>query len=757
MRATWAFVEPGIELILGNDEGANVTPMMYMSVYTSIYNYCIIKSRSPTHDQNSPNVNQAALLGGAEIYAKLRDYLTNFVSRMQKPASETFLQFYVRKWIRYTIGAGYLHNVFDYINRYWVRKERDDGRKDIFDVSTLCLLTWKDCMFRPNLDALLGEILKQIELQRLNKDSVSSDLSTAIKSFVALGFDTIDLKKTNLSVYISDFEQRFLDETNDFYEKESLAFLESNNLVDYMRKAETRLSEERSRANLYLDDHTRKPLNDTLNKVLIENHAETMVAQFTYLLDQNQLDDIQRMYELLQRVPSTLEPLLGKFEEYVKHQGTEAAVRLKGTMSDSAPKDTASQLPKMYVKVLLETYHQFEYVVEYSFKQNPLFVKSLDNASRDFINYNVIAQPNPRASSKSAELLAKYSDGFLRKKTKDVDTTADMSIDELMTVFRYLADKDAFETHYRRLLARRLINGNTVSDEDEEAVIQRLKQENSLEYTNKMTNMFSDIKASSDLRVMFQKANSHNTSVGDFNIFVLGQTSWPFPQFNSPFQLPAELSKTEEQFEAMYSKKHSGRKLKWLYNLSRGEIKANLAKPGKPPFLLTVNLFQMSILLPFNDKPTFNFEELMHITGLNREFLESSILPLVRYKLLQQEPEGTGNMAKPLTKFTVVKEYKSKKMKVNFMTGVKYGESKNDTEEAQREVEEDRRNFLQACIVRVMKARKVLRHAALLNEVIQQSHARFKASVGDIKKAIDLLIDKEYLQRVDEDSYEYLA
>ena len=44
-----------------------------------------------------------------------------------------------------------------------------------------------------------------------------------------------------------------------------------------------------------------------------------------------------------------------------------------------------------------------------------------------------------------------------------------------MTVFRYIEDKDVFQTFYSKFLARRLVNNSSASDDAEAQMIGRLK------------------------------------------------------------------------------------------------------------------------------------------------------------------------------------------------------------------------------------------------------------------------------------------
>ena len=50
---------------------------------------------------------------------------------------EALLQYYITEWDRYTTGANYLNRLFTYLNRHWVKRERDEGRKDVYPVKVV--------------------------------------------------------------------------------------------------------------------------------------------------------------------------------------------------------------------------------------------------------------------------------------------------------------------------------------------------------------------------------------------------------------------------------------------------------------------------------------------------------------------------------------------------------------------------------------------------------------------------------------------
>ena len=83
----------------------------------------------------------------------------------------------------------------------------------------------------------------------------------------------------------------------------------------------------------------------------------------------------------------------------------------------------------------------------------------------------------------------------------------------------------------------------------------------------------------------------------------------------------------------------------------------------------------------------------------------------------------------------------------------------NNFQVTQARVDEDRRLLTEACIVRVMKARKTLGHNELVIEVTKMLAPRFTPTPQSLKKRIERLIDSDYLKRTEGETsvYEYVA
>ena len=70
---------------------------------------------------------------------------------------------------------------------------------------------------------------------------------------------------------------------------------------------------------------------------------------------------------------------------------------------------------------------------------------------------------------------------------------------------------------------------------------------------------------------------------------------------------------------------------------------------------------------------------------------------------------------------------------------------------------QDRQYQIDAAIVRIMKMRKTLTHNLLITELYEQ--LKFPVKPADLKKRIESLIDRDYMERdaSNANSYQYVA
>lgn len=791
----WGDLRKGIEQIFAR---MGMSMQRYMELYTHVYNYCTSVHQASSSSgmgvvgaSANGNVGSGSMmLGGAggasgvnlrggmskhkkgaapggaqfvglELYKRLKEFLKEYQVKLLESGvdlmDEAVLRFYTSQWEEYQYSAKVLNGVCAYLNRHWVRRECEEGRKGIYEIYQLALVTWRDNLFRHLHQQVTNAVLKLIEKER-NGETINTRLVSGVMNcYVELGLNEEDptARGQNLSVYKENFEDKFLEDTERFYNRESDDFLRQNPMTEYMKKAETRLKEEERRVQIYLHETTLDRLLKTCDKVLIEKHLESFHQEFQNLLNADKNEDLGRMYQLVSRIPDGVGELKRLLENHINNQGMAAIEKL----GEEALND-----PKLYVSTILDVHRKYNALVMTAFNNDSGFVASLDKACGKFINNNSVTR-KANASSKSPELLAKYCDHLLKKSSKNPEEAElEDTLNQVMVVFKYIEDKDVFQKFYSKMLAKRLVQHMSASDDAEASMISKLKQACGFEYTNKLQRMFQDIGVSKDLNEHFRShlQKSNDILDLDFHIQVLSSGSWPFQQ-SCVFSLPTELERCVHRFTCFYGGQHSGRKLNWLYHMSKGELTTNCFKNR---YTLQASTFQMAVLLRYNESDRWTVGELSKHTDIKMDILSQVFQILLKSKLLitasdaaasAADDENGGNMDDS-TVLSLFHGYKNKKLRVNINIPMKT-EQKQEMEMTHKHIEEDRKLLIQAAIVRTMKTRKVLKHQLLMNEVLNQLSPRFKPKVPVIKKCIDILIEKEYLDRQEgeKDTYNYLA
>ena len=138
---------------------------------------------------------------------------------------------------------------------------------------------------------------------------------------------------------------------------------------------------------------------------------------------------------------------------------------------------------------------------------------------------------------------------------------------------------------------------------------------------------------SKDLTDSFKERmeQNHNDVDINFSVMVLGTNFWPLNPPKDGFIVPTDIQVTYDRFQKYYQTKHSGRKLTWLWNYSKNELRTNYLNQK---YILMTSAYQMAVLLQYNNNDTLSLDELATATNVGKELLTQVLQPLVKSRIL---------------------------------------------------------------------------------------------------------------------------
>ncbi|RWR78357.1 cullin-3A-like protein isoform X1 [Cinnamomum micranthum f. kanehirae] len=707
---TWKVLEHAIREICNH----NASGLSFEELYRNAYNMVLHKY-------------------GEKLYSGLVATMTWHLKEISKCIESAqgglFLEELNRKWGDHNKALQMIRDILMYMDRTFVPSSHKTP------VNELGLNLWRDNIIHSSKiqRRLLNTLIDLVNKERTGEFINRGLIRNIVKMLMDLG----------PSVYQEDFEKPFLEVSANFYRAESQQLIEHYDCGKYLEKVERRLNEEMERVAHYLDAKSEAKMTTMVEKEMIENHMQRLVhmenSGFVNMLINDRYDDLGRMYSLFRRVPDGLSMIRDVMSSHLRETG-------KQLVSD--PERLRD--PVDFVQRLLDEKDKNDKIINISFKNDKTFQNALTTSFEFFINLN----------TRSPEFISLFVDDKLRKGLKDLsEEDVEIVLDKVMLLFRFLQEKDVFEKYYKQHLAKRLLSDKTVSDDAERSLILKLKTECGYQFTSKLEGMFTDMKTSQDTMQGFYASPFAEAvdSSPSLAVQILRMGSWP-TQPTTSCNLPAEILGLCERFQTYYLSTHTGRRLSWQTNMGTVDLKATFGKGQKHE--LNVSTYQMCILMLFNSADRLSYKEIKQATEISASDLKRCLqsLACVRGKnILRKEPMskdiGEGDA------FFFNDRFTSKLHKVKIGTVAVQKESDAEKQETRQRVEDDRKPQIEAAIVRIMKSRRVLDHNNIVAEVTKQLQSRFMPNPVVIKKRIESLIEREFLERdkVDWKLYRYLA
>ncbi|KAG8086869.1 hypothetical protein GUJ93_ZPchr0010g7500 [Zizania palustris] len=668
---------------------------------------------------------------GPKLYDKLteniKEHLQEMRTSIEVAQGGSFLEELQRNWDDHNKALQMIRDILMYMDRTFILTNK---KTPVFDLG---LELWRDIIVRSDKihGRLLDTLLDLIHRERMGEVINRSLMRSTTKMLMDLGS----------SVYQDDFERPFLEVSASFYSGESQRFIECCTCGEYLKKAQQRLDEEAERVSQYMDVKTDDKITAVVVKEMLANHMQRLILMensgLVNMLVEDRLEDLTRMYNLFQRVHDGHSTIKSVMTSHVKETGRNMVTdpeRLKD--------------PVYFVQKLLNEKDKYDSIVTTSFNNDKSFQNALNSSFEKFINLN----------NRCPEFISLYVDDKLRKGMKEAnEEDVETVLDKVMMLFRYLQEKDLFEKYYKQHLAKRLLSGKTASDDSERSMLVKLKTECGYQFTSKLEGMFTDLKTSHDTTQGFYAASSDLGDAPTISVQILTTGSWP-TQPCSPCNLPPEILGVSEMFRGYYLGTHNGRRLTWQTNMGTADIKAIFVNGSKHE--LNVSTHQMCVLMLFNSADCLTYRDIEQTTAIPSVELKRCLqsLALVKGKnVLRKEPMSRD--ISDYDNFYVNEKFTSKLFKVKIGTVATQKESEPEKLETRQRVEEDRKPQIEAAIVRIMKSRRVLDHNSIVTEVTKQLQPRFMPNPVLIKKRIESLIEREFLERdkIDRKLYRYLA
>lgn len=651
--------------------------------------------------------------------------------------AEDFVSTYAASYNRFSAYVTLLKTLFQYVNRY-VQVKQVEGQVPLLNVESMCWNVWQTLVVSEQSARLKEAFLFLLNRERAQYTGISSDLAVVASSIYKLSFFPSKCLP-NFTLYKSIVEASYLASLEIFYPEFFKAVLLKSEFAEYLKLCAKITQSEEKRVDFYLNSSSHNIAKNKFYECSISSFLSLYVSNFTKFLESSDLENLKIVYTLASKVEGMLKSFLLPFEKFCCSEIWKTLSEAQATLDQIRP------IPLIYYETFNSLYKKLKVEIALNvFSGNINLVVACDKAFKTAINKNAFCE----TSMDSAQYLAKYTDYFLKKDQVKADKSVSFSsrVDNLIILFRFLEDKDVFQQHYGRYLSQRLINGSSEAEEYESLFISKLKDACGFEFTSKFQNMFADIALCKTLNTNFTLSSQFKGGNLDVYFMILCSGSWPIAQIlnDSQLQIPKTINESIKTIESFYIQRHSGRKLLWLYHCCRTEVEATF---GGTKYLLLLSLYQATVLELFNTSLAFSFSQIQAAVKLCKETLAGILEVFVRAKIIcasNCDPQDWNTYSSG--DFCLNEGFCSKKTKINLNVTLK-SETKNEVLKPSKGIDEDRSILIQAAIVRIMKSQKSMKFNQLVNEAVANLQSKFNPQVSDIKRNIEMLIEKEYLER----------
>ena len=731
-----------------------------------------------------------------KLYQRLTKWVPEYLNRTFVPGlrenstrgGEQMVRYIAKSFDNYKVFMKFGRLALSYLDRYITKQTRtlvSGQRMQNDDITTVYLKAFNEVAFNAVRRDLLPFVLKQVNSRREGEAVDMALIRAAIELFTKVG--TTGLTQDEQANFLDvEFDRPYVQSLKEWYSRKGIEeFEREGGHLTYLEWVSKRMTLEQQFVGDFLSQKStttnvvRGAVVDRLLTPLYARIIEHPHSGFGVSMTvEGRKDRAVVMYALLCLVPEgqAVTHIAREFGK-VQLELLVAAVREFETASPDAAADGG--VDKSPEKVLVERLMQIHRdAINFitCCDNSPQLVFSLKRTFEDRLKRPLSkrekgppAAPGATAADvvkevNFAEVLASYVDGLMRREFKELDQDAESDrIDDVLTIFNYVGDKDVFQLAHQQRLAKRLLGSGSSQHEDlERTLLTRLQRTMGKSYSFKLEGMLHDWESTKQTAADFT-AQFGKTLPAEITVSVLTAGNWPAFRTDS-FAATGTLKVCIESFSRHYRKLCPVRKLAWINTLGSATVNITFAKGVKEG---QATLYQGAILEALQERSGMSVAALATYLQLDGKLIKPQLAPMYLAKLFQilnRVDPATGQVLPPSGKtigdedcFALNPEFTHKMRRFKLPTANTAGPSSSTVTDAA--IDESRRYTVDACIVRIMKSRRTLPYRDLQSTVIEQLTKYFLPQPKLIKSRVEDLIVRQYLKRDEEDAttFHYLA
>ncbi|GLJ06171.1 hypothetical protein SUGI_0032750 [Cryptomeria japonica] len=701
-------LQNGIAKVQQIVEGKIPSGLVYTMIYHEIYEKCYKMPRT---------------LMQAEYEKTLKDHINSTVApALRGKEDELLLKEVGKQWEYYNRMVSILLRwVFFKLTRKYFTKPDEVAQRYFLE------MVYKEVL-RSNVQAA---IMLQINKVREGESILDGTvLNNVVRMLLDLGMD-----------YYTELELTIFESSNIYYSRKAASWICEYSCPDYLLKVVKCLRlEKETIAMHYLHQSSQTRYVEMVANELLCKHESQLLKEDSDchpLLRNDKMDDLSEMINLFSGIDKGIQLMAKIFRQHVTRNGTSLIKHGGQMVAEATEKD-------QFVKSIIQLHQKYLQCVEENFMNHCLFKNALMAAFQSFCNQQV-------AGNSIWELFVTFCDNILTNRNMAYSDVED-ALEKAAKIFPYIHDKDMVADFYRKKLADRLLSHKNSNADYEKSMLLKLRFECGRQFTFKMEGMLTDralaVKTQSNFEEYLSQNPLHPCSGIEFSVTVLTSGFWPSYRSPESLLLPVEMVRHLESFTEFYNRENMNRRLTWKYSLGTCII---IGRFNQGEIQIVGTTFQTSALLLFNAEERLSFSEVK--SQLNLEVQDTvallNSLACSKYKILSKIPDTESVIETDCFEFNANFYSKNRKIRLPVPTA-------NVKENVGKAVFQDRHHIIDASIVRIMKSRETLAHKELVMQCIEQVKDMFKPDVKQVKKRIENLIDRKYLERDKENPEMYI-